>query len=50
MPVESCTQALCDVALSFGDSDQEGGMVSNCQMAQGNSLLTVRCLFAHLLS
>lgn len=26
MPVESCTQALCDVALSFGDSDQEGGM------------------------
>ena len=35
MPVESCTQALCDVALSFGDSDQEGGMVSKVQMAQG---------------
>ena len=28
MPVESCTQALCDVALSFGEDDkQEGSMV-----------------------
>ena len=30
MPVESCTQALCDVALSFGEDDeQEGSMVSS---------------------
>jgi len=28
MPVESCTQALCDVALSFGEDDEkEGSMV-----------------------
>lgn len=32
MPVESCTQALSDVALSFGEDDnddKEGKMVSN---------------------
>lgn len=29
MPVESCTQSLCDLALRFGeDSDDAGGMVS----------------------
>ena len=28
MPVESCTQALSDLALRFGeDDDEEGGMV-----------------------
>ena len=48
--MESCTQALCDVALSFGDSDQEGGMVSKAPMAQGESMLTVRFLCAQLLS
>ncbi|KAK9820541.1 hypothetical protein WJX72_011438 [[Myrmecia] bisecta] len=26
MPVESCTQSLCDLALRFGDGDDEGGM------------------------
>lgn len=26
MPVESCTQALCDLALQFGEDDEEGGM------------------------
>ena len=30
MPVESCTQALSDLALRFGeDDDEEGGMVSD---------------------
>ncbi len=30
MPVESCTQALSDLALRFGeDDDEEGGMVSH---------------------
>jgi hypothetical protein len=30
MPVESCTQSLCDLALRFGeDSDDAGGMVRN---------------------
>jgi len=34
MPVESCTQALCDVALSFGEDDeQEGSMVSTAWLA-----------------
>ena len=28
MPVESCTQSLCDLALQFGEDDEEGGMVS----------------------
>lgn len=28
MPIESCTQSLCDLALRFGeDSDEGGGMV-----------------------
>jgi hypothetical protein len=31
MPVESCTQALCDLALRFGENDDDeeegGGMV-----------------------
>ena len=48
--MESCTQALCDVALSFGDSDQEGGMVSKAPVAHSESMLTVRCLCAQLLS
>jgi 20S proteasome subunit alpha 5 len=26
MPVESCTQSLCDLALQFGEDDEEGGM------------------------
>ena len=31
MPVESCTQALSDLALRFGeDDDDEGGMVRAC--------------------
>ena len=25
MPVESCTQALCDLALSFGEDGEDGG-------------------------
>lgn len=25
MPVESCTQSLCDLALQFGEDDDEGG-------------------------
>ena len=30
MPVESCTQALSDLALRFGeDDDEEGGMVGS---------------------
>ncbi|KAA6427551.1 MAG: 20S proteasome alpha subunit E [Trebouxia sp. A1-2] len=28
MPVESCTQALCDVALSFGEDDEQEGSMS----------------------
>ncbi|DBA93567.1 hypothetical protein WJX82_000246 [Trebouxia sp. C0006] len=28
MPVESCTQALCDVALSFGEDDEKEGSMS----------------------
>jgi len=28
MPVESCTQSLCDLALRFGEDDGDGGMVS----------------------
>ena len=28
MPVESCTQSLCDLALRFGEDDEDGGMVS----------------------
>lgn len=24
MPVESCTQALCDLALRFGEEDESG--------------------------
>ena len=27
MPVESTTQALCDLSLAFGEDDEEGGMV-----------------------
>ena len=30
MPVESLTQSLCDLALQFGESDTEGGMVRSC--------------------
>ncbi|KAK9820261.1 hypothetical protein WJX72_008250 [[Myrmecia] bisecta] len=29
MPVESCTQSLCDLALRFGDGDDEGGIESS---------------------
>jgi hypothetical protein len=25
MPLESCTQSLCDLALQFGEDDDEGG-------------------------
>ena len=25
--MESCTQSLCDLALQFGEDDEEGGMV-----------------------
>lgn len=28
MSVESTTQSLCDLALRFGEDDEEGGMVS----------------------
>jgi hypothetical protein len=28
MPVESCTQSLCDLALRFGEDSDEAGMVS----------------------
>lgn len=39
MPVESCTQALCDVALSFGEDDeQEGSMVSTAWLAFNTSV------------
>jgi len=31
MPVESCTQSLCDLALQFGEDDEEGGMVRASQ-------------------
>lgn len=27
MPVESCTQSLCDLALRFGEDGEEAGMV-----------------------
>jgi hypothetical protein len=27
MPVESCTQSLCDLALRFGEDSDEAGMV-----------------------
>jgi hypothetical protein len=31
MPVESCTQSVCDLALQFGDDESDGGgMVRNC--------------------
>ena len=44
MPVESCTQALSDLALRFGeDDDEEGGMVrAHCLIWP----LTVPQLFA----
>jgi 20S proteasome subunit alpha 5 len=29
MPVESCTQSLCDLALRFGEDGEEAGMVSS---------------------
>lgn len=33
MPVESCTQSLCDLALRFGEDSDEAGMVSgSCSM------------------
>ena len=38
MPVESCTQSLCDLALRFGEDDEDGGMVSpapTCSLALG---------------
>ena len=28
MPIESCTQSLCDLALRFGEDSDEAGMVS----------------------
>lgn len=28
MPVESCTQSLCDLALRFGEDTEDAGMVS----------------------
>lgn len=28
MPVEACTQSLCDLALRFGEGDDEEAMVS----------------------
>jgi hypothetical protein len=31
MPVESCTQSLCDLALRFGEDGEEAGMVSQQQ-------------------
>ena len=35
MPVESCTQSLCDLALRFGeDSDDAGGMVSMVEVGK----------------
>lgn len=30
MPVESCTQSLCDLALRFGEDGEEDTMVCNC--------------------
>lgn len=48
MPLESCTQSLCDLALQFGEDDDDGGgggMVRAC--ATGNVpaplLLAVDC-------
>ncbi len=32
MPVESCTQSLCDLALRFGEDDEDGGMVRPAPM------------------
>lgn len=44
MPVESCTQALSDLALRFGeDDDEEGGMVRFHPWSSSFSLL---CKFA----
>jgi hypothetical protein len=31
MPVESCTQSLCDLALRFGEDGEEAGMVRGGQ-------------------
>lgn len=47
MPVESCTQSLCDLALQFGEDDEEGGMVSarvDCALARCfDVMLMVSC-------
>jgi hypothetical protein len=39
MPVESCTQSLCDLALQFGEDDEEGGMVSLFDLLKDNSTM-----------
>ena len=38
MPVESCTQSLCDLSLAFGDNEEEGGMVGHLEMGVTNVL------------
>jgi hypothetical protein len=35
MPVESCTQSLCDLALRFGEDSDEAGMVRAWRCQQG---------------
>ena len=35
MPVESLTQSLCDLALRFGEDDEEGGMVGGSAAPHG---------------
>ena len=40
MPVESCTQSVCDLALRFGEDteDDAGGMVSNRQCSSNKPI------------
>jgi hypothetical protein len=46
MPVESCTQSLCDLALQFGEDDEEGGMVSPFTGLNDTLMAVPRCAFA----
>ena len=39
MPVESCTQAICDLALRFGESDEESVMVGCCRQPDLDTIL-----------
>ena len=49
MPVESCTQSLCDLALQFGEDDEEGGMVWFCALGMFTLMIHSSTACIHLL-